>query len=116
MFVRFVVSRFDDKSGHRLGPFQAAQWLRESGHLATADIDELENLYAWFGDNLKKPNRLSVSRRPHSAAQALSWFKDSAEMHISKMHELKAMLERNGVHVQMIIADRIGYVLYEDEF
>lgn len=116
MFVRFVVSAVDEKFGPRLGPFQAAQWLKESGHLSIAEVDELKKLYAWFNDNLKKPDRLSLSPRPHSASQALSWFKDSATMPIGKMHELTGMLERNGVHVQVITADRIGYVLYEDEF
>ena len=57
-----------------------------------------------------------MSSRPHAKAQAISWFRDTAILHIAKMREFQEILERYGVAVQMIKAKRLGYVLYEDEF
>jgi len=116
MFVRFVIEDLDNNSGRRQGLFHAAKRLKESGALSHTDSDHLEQVYVWFTRNLKKPARLSVSARPHSKAQALSWFKHTAIEHIAKMREYAEILERYGLPVKMIKAKRLGYVLYEDEF
>jgi hypothetical protein len=116
VFIRFVVKDLDSSSGRRKGLFQAAKALRESSALSGDDYDRLENIRSWFNDHLDKPKRLSVSARPHSKAQALSWFKDTATEHIAKMREFQQVLERYGVAVEMIKSNRLGYVLYEDEF
>jgi hypothetical protein len=111
VFVRFVVNRIDGKSGRRQGVFQAAKVLKESGSLHEADYQRLERIRDWFNENLERPTRLAVSSRPHSKAQAISWFKDSAAEHIAKMREFQEILERYGVAVQMVKARRLGYVL-----
>jgi hypothetical protein len=46
----------------------------------------------------------------------ISWFKATAEEHISKIRELIALLENHGVRVEMIKTTRPGYVIYEDNF
>jgi hypothetical protein len=116
MFIRFVIDDLDCDSGKRQGLFQAAKTLRESGKLNAADDDRLEYIRDWFNENLEKPTRLAISSRAHGKNQAISWFKDSAHLHISKMREFKEVLERYGIPVQTITARRLGYVLYEDEF
>lgn len=116
MFVRFVIKRIDSDSGRRQGLFQAAKSLRDSGVLTAADHERLEALRNWFNENLERPARLSVSSRPHSKAQAISWYRDTATRHIAKMREFQEVLERYGLEVQMIRAKRLGYVLYEDDF
>jgi hypothetical protein len=80
------------------------------------DREQLEAIGNWFDKHLKRPARLAVSSRPHSKAQAISWYRDTATAHIAKMRELQEVLERNGLTVEMIKAKRLGYVLYEDEF
>jgi len=116
MFVRFVIGRLDNDSGRRQGLFQAAKRLRESGALSQVDADHLEQISVWFNRNLERPSRLSLSPRPNSKAQALSWFKPTAKEHIAKMREYAEILERYGLRVEMIKAKRLGYVLYEDDF
>jgi hypothetical protein len=116
MFIRFVTAQIDSASGRRQGLFQAAKALRETGALNGPDHKHLEYLRSWFNERLEKPTRLAVSSRSHRKAQAISWFKDTATEHIAKMRELKEVLERYGIGVQVIKAKRLGYVLYEDEF
>ena len=116
MFVRFVIQGLDRNSGRRQGLFQAAKTLRDSGTLSAPDDDRLETIWHWFNVNLERPERMAMSSRPHAKAQAISWFRDTAILHIAKMREFQEILERYGVAVQMIKAKRLGYVLYEDEF
>jgi hypothetical protein len=116
MFVRFVINDIDSNSGRRQGLFQAAKALRESGVLTDPDHEKLEAIRSWFNENLESPTRLALSLRPHSKAQAISWFRDTATIHIAKMRELQEVLERYGLTVKMIKAMRLGYVLYEDQY
>ena len=116
MFVRFVIKDIDRRSGRRQGLFQAAKALTESGTVSAADYERLEAIRNWFNEHLGRPMSLAVSHRPHAKAQAISWFRDTATLHIAKMREFQEVLERYGLAVQMITAKRLGYVLYEDEF
>ncbi len=115
-FVRFVIADRDDQSGRRQGLFQAAAHLRKQGGFDGQSESEHDAIREWFNRNLESPKRLAVSPRPHSKAQAISWFKSSALVHISKMRELGELLQRHDLHVEMIRTVRPGYVLYEDEF
>lgn len=73
-------------------------------------------IYTWFSNNLKKPERLSLSARPHRKNQAISWFRSTAAAHIQKMQEYRRLLELHGVAVEMIKTERPGYIVYEDEY
>jgi len=44
------------------------------------------------------------------------WFKSAATEHIAKVREISCILEQNGVYVQVIKAQRPGYIVYEDEY
>jgi hypothetical protein len=46
----------------------------------------------------------------------MSWFRDSATGCLSRMHELKRILEANGHAVTVIREDRIGFVVFEDDY
>jgi hypothetical protein len=116
VFIRFVVERLDAGSGRRQGLFQAAEELQRSDNLTTKDNEHLEVLLKWFSRHLKKPTRLSLSSRPHRKPQAISWFKAAATLHISKMREFQTILERNGIHVEIVTTARPGYIVYEDRF
>lgn len=116
MFIRFVVNETDSNSQRRQGLFRAVRTLEDSGALNTEDAEHLNAICGWFDDHLREPERLAISSRHHGRAQAISWFKDSATDHIAKMRELSKVLGRYGVPVEMIRANRLGYILYEDEF
>lgn len=77
---------------------------------------EYEDARQWFAQNLERPTRLSVSRRPHAKAQALSWFKSSSSEHLRQMRRIKALLEDHGIVVEVIQTERPGFVVYEDAF
>jgi hypothetical protein len=116
VLIRFVISELDHRSGRRRGLFAAALRLRDSGRLSPLDDDALESLWGWFNNNLPKPERLSLSPRPHAKEQAISWFKDSAHQHIRKMREFAKILERYDIQVSTITTLRPGYVTYEDDY
>src|SRR5262245_55142247 len=116
MFIRFVVSETDPDSGRRQGLFQAAARLRDSSELTTSDRELLDEIAAWFSKNLAKPTQLSISRKPHGKAQAISWFKASAGAHIQRMRQFASVLQSYEITVETITSRRPGYVVYEDEF
>jgi hypothetical protein len=114
VFVRFVIKRLDADSGRRQGLFQAAKELQRSNDLPAEDNEHLDVLFSWFNQHLEKPTRLSLSSRPHRKAQAISWFKGAATLHIAKMREFKTILERNSIDVEIMTTTRPGYIVYED--
>ena len=116
VFIRFVIDDRDRGSGRRQGLFCAAGILQVSPALAPGAHDRLESIFAWFGANLKRPERLAMSRRPHRKPQALSWFRDTATTHLAKMREFQDVLEGCGQQVHVIWTRRVGYVVYQDEF
>jgi len=116
MFFRFVTSRIDEDSGRRLGMFQAAADLLDSGRLTPPEEERVDKIYNWFDANLQEPISFSRSRRPHAANRAISWFKDSAAEHLARMREMASILEDNGIWVEIVQTNRPGYIVYEDEF
>lgn len=118
MFLRFVTTEVDNESHKELGVFHAARRLRDSSSLSQAEETLLLEIRDWFNINLKKPNRFTSAKPPYDRKRqnGISWFKDSACVHIGKMHEMVALLKHHDVPVRMIKTARPGYVLYEDEF
>ncbi len=114
-YLRFVIAARDRDSGKRQGLFQATAALAGSGALSPVEVVEYEAVRLWFADNLVRPERLAVSRRPHAKAQALSWFKSGSGGHIDQMRRFQALLEAHGVAVTILRTDRPGYVVFEDE-
>jgi hypothetical protein len=101
------------------GLFQAAGNLVRDPLTDEHTASQLDALRSWFGDNLEKPDtftRSSGKRDHYRDTKGLSWFKPSAKNHISKMFELKTILEANGYGVKVLKEGRVGYIVYEDEF
>ena len=117
MYLRFVVAQVDKGSGRELGVFQAAYNLRDAGKLYPYEKPQLDELRQWFDTHLQEPTRFTASKPPYyrKKSSAISWFKDSAREHVARVREIVAILENHGVRVRMIKADRVGYVVYEDE-
>lgn len=114
MYIRFVIPANDEESGRRHGLFQALDELEESGTLLPHERSRWTETYAWFVEHLQEPLRLSRSSKYHAKKVALSWFKDTAKQHISRMYELVQILEAHGVLVDVIRTERPGYIVYED--
>jgi len=118
MYLRFVVANIDEDSEQELGVFHAVRNLREEGKLYAYEEEHHDSIRQWFNENLERPTRFTASKPPfyRKKSKALSWFKDSAHEHIARVRELVAILQNHGVPVRMLKADRVGYVVYEDEY
>jgi hypothetical protein len=102
----------------KLGVFHAVGKLRDEGKLAAHEEEQHNLIREWFNQNLAKPNRFTSSKPPYhrKKSKAISWFKDSAYEHLSHMRPLVAILDNHGISVRMLRSNRVGYVVYEDEF
>lgn len=118
MYLRFVVADIDEDSEQRLGVFHAVWNLRDQGELYPYEEELVDSIRQWFNENLERPTRFSSARHPFygKKRRGLSWFKDSAREHIRWIRGLVAILQNHGILVEMLKADRIGYVVYEDEY
>jgi hypothetical protein len=118
MFLRFVVADLDEESEQELGVFHAMRNLRESGALSENEERDHDQIRKWFNQHLQKPTRFTASKPPfyRKKARAISWFKDTAQEHLRRVRALAGILQNHGVLVQMLKAERVGYLVYEDEY
>jgi hypothetical protein len=118
VYLRFVVDKIDEDSERELGVFHAIANLQAAGQLHPHEVKLYESVRKWFSENLEKPTHFTASKPPYyrKKSKALSWFKDSAHEHLSRIREVVVILDQHGVRVQMLKAKRAGYIVYEDEF
>ncbi|PYT55519.1 MAG: hypothetical protein DMG43_02880 [Acidobacteria bacterium] len=118
MYLRFVIGDIDEDSQVELGVFHAVNNLREEGKLYPYEEEQHDLIRQWFNENLEKPTRFTASKPPfyRKKNKAISWFKDSANEHLAQVRSLVAILQNHGVPVGMLTTERIGYVVYEDEY
>jgi hypothetical protein len=118
MYVRFTIEKRDENSGRGLGIFHAAAKLRSRGEVAECERSLLFQIRDWFDNHLEKPDRFTASKPPYYRKQnkAISWFKDSATEHIYHARQMAAILQRHGITVRELRVERVGYVVYEDDF
>jgi len=98
--------------------FHAVWNLRDAGKLYPHEEEHHDSIRWWFSGNLERPTRFTASKPPfyRKKSRAISWFKDSATEHVARVRGLVAILETHGVPVRMLKAQRVGYVVYEDEY
>ena len=118
MYLRFITSGIDEDSEREVGLFHAVFELRDSGKLSVEEEARLKEISDWFDENLEKPKRFTTSKPPHyrKKSKALSWFKDGAEEHLSRIREISEILRHHNIPTRMLKTDRVGYIVYEDQF
>ena len=118
MYIRFVASEVHPDSQSEVGVFHAIGYLHDDGKLYAYEAEEYSSIRRWFDQNLNEPSRLTTGKPPFKRRKntAISWFKDSASTHLEKIRSLVAILENHGVSVQMLTTEKVGYILYEDEY
>jgi len=118
MYIRFVVANIDEDSGRELGVFHAVWNLRDEQRLQFHEEQQHDAAIQWFGEHLDTPTRFTASKPPfyRKKSKAISWFKDTAHEHLARLRELVLILEHHGISVRMLKANRVGYIVYEDEF
>src|SRR5262245_47836660 len=117
-YLRFVLAVDHQDTGVPDGVFGTAYDLLEADEISKNDRKALSDQLAWFSQNLPVPERFnrSVSKGYYRRkTKGIAWFRDSAHEHISRMHEIKRVLEANGHVVYIVQEERIGYVVYSDD-
>ena len=117
-FLRFIISRKDPDSGVEAGLFALAHTLRDASELSAAHRQALADQLAWFAEHVTTPDRFNRSGSKgfyRRNTRGIAWFRDTATECISRMHDLRRVLEANGHPVDVIREDRVGYIVYEDD-
>jgi len=113
--VGFITARRHWSSGVPSGLFHSASALEDNADVPLADRRALDDIMVWFKVNLPVPDSFTV-HEDQWRTKGISWFRDSASEHISRMRGMAAILERNDVPTQMITAKVVGRIIYQDEF
>ena len=92
-----IIGRKDEDSHVEQGIFQAAGAL-ERQNITGSDADELNELRAWFSENLEKPTSFARD----TLRRGISWFKTDSTGHISRIWEMVQILERNGISADLL--------------
>jgi hypothetical protein len=117
-YLRFVLGHNLAESGDRAGLFTCAYDARDCILTPPHHADRLMKLIKWFEVNLETPERFSRSTSKGAwrrNSSGVSWFKDSSRDHIARMHELVGILEELGHYTEVIICERPGVIIYEDQ-
>jgi hypothetical protein len=60
-------------------------------------------------------SHISNAQNKSPTPVSLSWFKDSAKVDIIKMYEVKDILAKYDLIVELLTTRKPGYIIYEDE-
>jgi hypothetical protein len=115
MYLRFVIDTMDKRSGRRKGIFAGMGILQRRDDLHPEDFKRYRALAEWFNENLDMPSKFSRSSKSNATPRALSWFKDSATVYITKTRELAAIFDKYDIAVTMLKTHRPGYIVYESD-
>jgi hypothetical protein len=118
-FLRFILPRRHADSGFEDGLFGLAYKLCEDPGVNGEHRRSLRKSLVWLEKHLPTPKRFNRSKSKgyyRRNTRGIAWFRDSAKEYLGRMHEIKMILEANGHPVTMIREERVGYIVYEDEF
>jgi hypothetical protein len=117
MYLRFIGTEIHSGSGTEKGIFKLAYELEKSALLNKNEDVVLKELLAWFEDNLPKP-KIFDNEFIDDLYKSLfiCWFKDSSTEMLSKIWDLKYLLENHDIMIEVIKSDNIGHIRYNDEF
>lgn len=112
MYLRFKTSFVGHYHENRNGVFQAAHFLLHSNIMCPYELQWLQDVWAWFGTNLRAPAVYSERKVNYDV---ICWFKPSASEHLQKMYEMSLILEQYGLCVSQVTCRKPGYIVYEDK-
>ena len=115
MYIRFITQFMNEDKELETGIFHALRYIAEHPLTQEEDAKNLKALNRWFNGNLDRPDKFSNASRHNPVPISLSWFKDSAKEHITKVYEFTEILERYHLVIERVISKNPGYIIYEDE-
>ena len=110
MYIRFQGQRQNETSSAKLGIFQLAYELRDSGDLPKYAERELIKNLQWLNKHLKSPKELKEDYNH----RAIGWFHPHATEQLKRVRAIKAILEEAGYHIDQVKSRDPGIVIYED--
>lgn len=116
IYLRFVTFEVDGRTESAKGLFSAAYDLLRTETIQEYESAEIKRMLVWFEKNLPTPTKFSrkknVSQRE---TKGLSWIKSSATELVSNLYALKEIVERHGIHCEVLKTKTPGYIVYEDD-
>lgn len=106
----------DDFENEEKGFFNSVRYLNENGILEEDRKQQLQDNLEWIEKNLKKHPDFHFLEDGNPLHLTMSWLKDNATEHISRMSKLKEILEENDILVEVLEVDTPGKIIYEDEY
>ena len=110
MFVRFDVTETHHFSRKPLGVLHAIRYLRDDGFLTRAELILSNKIFAWMFSHLDAPSEEIIIKYP----DAISWFRSTAILHISKTELLVSIAESHGLIVNRRQRTRLSRIVYQD--
>lgn len=111
-YIRFVVGTESDSPRSQTGLFTELKYLLEEDVLQPYQQELVQEVFDYFNKELPIP--------PYSgnkwSKDAIAWFKDDASPFIDRMRDLAFVVEEYGLQVRILLTDKPGMILYEDEF
>jgi hypothetical protein len=117
MFLRFVGTDVDPRTGQPEGLMTIAYRLRDSGALDIADEVQLKLHLDWMAETVPIPSRFARGRNVnHKETHGLSWVRADATECVGHLYAIAEIVGRHGVVVNVLQTARPGYVVHEDDW
>lgn len=115
MYLRFVGSDIDARTGQATGLMTIAYELHRAAVLNLADETQLLTHLHWIQTEIPIPTRFARRRNVyHKETHGLSWVKPEATELIRHLYAIAGIAGRYGHLIDVLRTGRPGYVVYED--
>lgn len=119
VFVRYVVPTWIHRESQApIGVIGAAYELLDGDRLDAEVRGELERSIRWLEERLDVPDRFNRTKSKgwyRRETRGIAWLRATATDHVSAMAALATCITRCGYPTIEIRAERVGYVVYEDD-
>ena len=115
-YVRIQV-RYTGKTGKPVG-FIGANWhILRADRFSDKDKDLFLKTEEWFNQNLPNPPFYSENPEKNNPQKAVTYFKTAAiPKYEEKILVLTGLLEKYGVHYDVVFTNFAGEIIYEDDY
>lgn len=116
MFVRYTAKYYNHlKNCEETGFFRAADYVRDHAPVEEHEKTRLARLVAWFDAHLPVPEFYDNPAGRTEEMHTYFWFKASAEEFLAAMEAVRELLEKYGVRIEVLRAERVsGELVFED--
>jgi len=115
-YVRIQV-RYTGRTGKPCGVFAANWHLLHAGRFSSEDKALFLKTEEWFRENLPVPPFYDKENpEKNNPQKAITYFKTGAiEKYEEQILVLTGLLEKYGVHYDVVYTDFVGEIIYEDD-